>query len=774
MPHPQQEFKPDKILFFILDGEKWLSYYESHMKPSFTINRIAVLIIGSGLIALLITAQLIFLQIVRHDYYAALAQKEHSGYTELPARRGEILTKDYHSGESYKLATNITLDLLYADPTLVEHKKEIATAIAPLIFDIEEEKKRDQKRMEQEWAAATTEEARNQIKPKTDEELLLAFETRLEELLSQEIKDTILLDNNLQPEIAKLIQNLNIIGIQVENKKLIGHPKEITDKGKTAETLSSILNIAKKELERVLSGKNRYVVLKRKLDPEISGKIQDLLSNDVNRLYKGIGLQENYYRFYPENTLSSQTLGFVDQNGNGQYGVEGTFDSILRGKEGIFSSKKDADGQQITVGESIIRPAVDGSNIILTIDRSIQLEVERKLEQAVKNYKADSGNVIIMDPKTGRIIAMASYPNFNPNEFSSAFEKKEVELSEDEIKNLVPVNATENDPTQFWLYLNAQTNQRVQIFKEKKENGTFVHAMYKNRVGPKVYRNSLISDLYEPGSVFKVITMSSAINAGEVKPNTTYNEDGPIKVDEYEIHNSTDQYRGRQTMTQVLENSSNIGISFVAKKLGRNLFYNYMKSYGFGERTDIELDGEEPGEIEFFTQWADSELLTHGFGQGILVTPLQMVSAISAIANEGLLMQAYIVDSIQNESGKITGKEPKIIRRVLTKENANTVASMMVSAVENGVARRAQVKGHYVAGKTGTSQTYKHGKALKGAGTTIASFGGFAPIENPQFVVLIKFDHPLSSPWGDSTAAPLFSEIAEYLFNYYNIPPDKE
>ncbi len=552
------------------------------------------------------------------------------------------------------------------------------------------------------------------------------------------------------------------------------YPKEIENTENISKILSPLLEIKEKELNRILAGKNRFIILKRTLEPETSAKIRELLAKDVENLLKGIGLQENYYRYYPENESLAQILGFVDHNGEGQYGIEQSFEEDLKGKEGIFVSQTDGSGQQITVGESIIRPAVDGNNIILTIDRSIQLEIEKKLEAAVKRYQAETGQVIIMEPKTGKILSLAQYPTFDPNKYSKIFEKEIINLSEEEIKNLISVDKTEKNPTRFWLYINTETNRRIEIFKEQTSNGNILYKKYKNRVGPKVYKNSLVSDLYEPGSVFKTITMASALNAGEVRAGTTFYEGGPIVLDDgNEIHNSTETYRGIQTMTQVLENSSNVGISFVAKKLGRNLFYNYMKNFGFAERTDIELQGEESGKIEFFTDWAESELLTHGFGQGILVTPIQMVTAISAIANGGLLMQPYIVDSIEKESGEIIKNEPKIIRRVITKENADILSSMMVSAVENGVARRAQTSDHYVAGKTGTSQTYKNGKPLKGAGTTVTSMAGFGPMNDPKFVILIKFDYPLSSPWGDSTAAPLFSEIVQYLFNYYNIPPDK-
>ncbi|MBU1445745.1 penicillin-binding protein 2, partial [Patescibacteria group bacterium] len=279
--------------------------------------------------------------------------------------------------------------------------------------------------------------------------------------------------------------------------------------------------------------------------------------------------------------------------------------------------------------------------------------------------------------------------------------------------------------------------------------------------------------IYEPGSVFKSIVMASAIDDGDVTPNHTFYESGPIQVDEFEIGNSTETYRGLQTMTNVLEQSSNVGMVYVAKKIGRNLFYNYMLRFGFGEKTGIEFDYEQTGQIEYFTQWADSELATHGFGQGISVTPLQMANAYAALANGGLLMQPYIVAATREANGKTTYTEPLIINQAISEESSNTITEMLVSAVENGVASKAQVSGHYVAGKTGTAQTYKYGKPLSGAGTTITSFGGYGPVDDPRFVVIIKLDNPRTSEWGSDTAAPMFSEIAAFLFNYYNIPPDK-
>jgi len=225
-------------------------------------------------------------------------------------------------------------------------------------------------------------------------------------------------------------------------------------------------------------------------------------------------------------------------------------------------------------------------------------------------------------------------------------------------------------------------------------------------------------------------------------------------------------------MTEVLINSCNIGMSYVAQLLGRSLLYSYIQSFGFGERTDIQLDGEESGYIEYYEDWADSELVTHAFGQGISVTPLQMVTAVSALANEGVLMQPYVVDSVEYADGSVTEYEPEIIRQAVTKETADLMTAMLTAVVEQGYSTLA-FDDHYVAGKSGTAQTYKWGKALTGRGTTIGSFVGYGPIDDPQFVILVKFDYPRADEWGANTAGPVFHDIADFLYSYYNVPPDK-
>lgn len=743
--------------------------------PQKPINKISVLNGFFLLLTLVIVSRLFYLQVIQYTFYQKVAAKEHYGVTEIPARRGEIFLKDYHSGEFFRVATNTTLDLVYADPTLIKNPVLVTDTFSPLLFNLEEERGKNNKRLEEERKnldhKLTEEEKEKILKPASDEELKAKFYQDLLQEISQQQRKKIIITQEADKNMIGKLQAKNITGIEIQDQTVTAYPPRIPDQANTAKKLAEILGGDSDYLEKILKGQNRYVVLQRKLSPEISQKIRDIIKKDKNKDFTGIGLKEEYYRLYPEKSLAANIIGYVSNQGIGQYGLERKFNTQLAGEKGIFETQKDSIGRQITVGQSVIKPPEDGDDIILTIDRTVQAEIEKLLEKKVKNTRADGGQVIIIEPTTGRIIAMAHYPTFDPNNYSEVFKKEEIALTEEEIKALKPIDENEG---RYWLYVNKDTGERIQIFKETAKDGKAIYKRYKNMVGPEAYHNKAVAWGYEPGSVFKAIAMSAAIDDGDVKPSTMFNDSGPIKVDEYEIHNATDRYYGLINMTTVLGKSLNTGMTFVARKMGRTLFYSYIKKFGFGERTDIEFDDEEKGKIEHFTKWAESELVTKAFGQGLTATPLQMAAAYATIANKGVLMQPYIVEEIHTQTGRVIKTDPHPIRQVVSENTAATVTAMLISAVENGVARNAQVPGHYLAGKTGTAQTYFKGKPLKGAGTTIANVIGFAPIDNPRFVILIKLDKPRSSEWADATAAPLFSEIAGYLFNYFNIPPDKK
>jgi cell division protein FtsI/penicillin-binding protein 2 len=730
------------------------------------------------LAAVIIVGRLFYLQVIKYDFYQEVAVRAHSGYTELPAKRGEILVKDYTTNDTFTVASNTTMDLIFVDPKLINNKTLVASALSETLFDLPTEREKDNNRIieeRREFKRTGNMEAYDRVVSLTDEELREGFHHTILDKVSRETRSEILLDDKLPQVLLDEIQEKNLPGIEITKGDLMAYPSKIYDKRHTAKALSDYVQIAPARLEQILIGENRYEIVAKKVAPENSRALREIIKKDNEEKpgeqnYLGIGFKEEYYRYYPESVFASNILGFVDKAGKGQYGIEETFDKLLHGKMGIFKAQRDSVGRQITVGDSIIEPAVNGLDITLTIDRTIQLEVERILKRGVQDYRANSGQVVILDPQTSKVIAMAHYPTFNPNNYSDAFDRVDIDLNEDEVESLIPI---EESDKHFVFYRNYDTDDKYEVFKDVEEGKDPVYQRYVNFFGAEVYQNKIVAAIYEPGSVFKSIAMAAAIDDGDVTPNHTFYESGPIEVDEFTIRNSTDEYRGRQTMINVLEQSSNIGMAYVAKKIGRNLFYSYMMKFGFGERTGIEFDTEANGKIEYFTQWADSELVTHAFGQGIAVTPLQMANGYAALANGGILMQPYIVESVTDGDGKVEVTEPVVIGQAITSDTSNTITAMLVSAVENGVAKNGMVDRHYVAGKTGTSQTYKWGEPLEGIGTTITSFAGYGPVDDPRFVILVKLDRPRSSEWGSETAAPIFADIAEFMFGYYNIPPDK-
>lgn len=427
----------------------------------------------------------------------------------------------------------------------------------------------------------------------------------------------------------------------------------------------------------------------------------------------GLGYREEEFRFYPEKNIASHLLGFVGYENDrqvGQYGLEGYFNEELAGTYGEIKSQRDALGYLIFVDDYQIKEAVPGEDLVLTLDHAIQFKACEKLTETVKKHGADGGSVIVMEPQSGAILAMCSVPDFDLNQY-----------------NQVEDLSVFNNPVTFFQY--------------------------------------------EPGSVFKVITMAAGLDSGKITPNTTYEDTGEVKIAGFTIKNSDLKAHGRQTATNILENSLNTGAIFVMRQVGQEVFKKYVKNFGFGSPTGLEVEAEDGGNIKSLDQKGEIFAATASFGQGISVTPLQLVTAVNAIANQGKLMRPYLVKEIQKSDGTVVKTQPKVVRQVISSRAANLLTGMMVSVVRNGHGKRAGVAGYYIAGKTGTAQVpKKEGKGYE-ENKNIGSFAGFAPVDNPRFTMLVKIDNPKDVVWAESSAAPLFGELAKFMLNYYEIPP---
>ncbi|MCX7881277.1 MAG: penicillin-binding protein 2 [Patescibacteria group bacterium] len=483
-------------------------------------------------------------------------------------------------------------------------------------------------------------------------------------------------------------------------------PKKIIDEKELVEKIDKVLNLGTATIEAKIDKKKDWISLKDNLDKNKKQEIESLK-------IKGVGFEEHLARDYPESSLAAHLLGFVGKNYQGEdvgyFGIEGFYDKDLRGIAGVLKTERDPQGQPIFIGTQEKINAEDGRDLYLTIDKSIQTMVKKKLTEGIDRYKAKQGCVIVTDPSTLEILALVCLPDFDPENYF---------LSSEEL-----------------------------------------------------FKNPAISNLYEPGSIFKPLIMAAALEEKAVKATDFYNEDGPVKVGEYAIKTWNNKYEGKISMTRILEKSSNVGMVYVGERLGQKKIYSYLKKFGFGELTEIDLQGEISGYLKSLTEWYPINYATVTFGQGLAVTPIQMIRAFSSIINGGYLLKPYVVKKIVSFDGREVKIEKKIIRRVISEQTSTIIKKMLYSTVENGEIKWAKPKGYQIGGKTGTAQI-----PIKGyydPTKTVASFIGFAPVDKPRFIVLVSLFQLETSPWGSETAAPLFFEIAKELLIYYNIAPEQ-
>lgn len=464
----------------------------------------------------------------------------------------------------------------------------------------------------------------------------------------------------------------------------------------------------KKEEERIeslLANKDLvWIPIKDRVNRELREEIEKLE-------IEGLSFIEGEARTYPEASSGAQMLGFVgkDENGfdKGYFGLEGFYDSSLSGKPGFKSGETNALGVPIIFGASKEGVPIRGVDLVTHIDKAIQLMIEKNLTKGMEKYGAVSGSAVVIRPKDGAILAMAATPGYEPDKYFD--------------------------------------------------------------YGDELFRNPVISDAFEPGSIFKPIVMAAALDAGVITPDTICDVcDGPYKVDKYFIRTWNNEYNPGSTMREVIVHSDNVGMSFVGDKLGADRMYDYLEAFGLGKTTNIDLQGEFAPSLRAKGTWNVVDLATTSFGQGIAVTPIQMVKAMTVIANGGREVTPQVVDKIKIGEDE-DDLEQEIGKQVISEEAAREITEMMVAAVKNGEAKWAVPKGFTIAGKTGTAQIPVAGHYDEEK--TNASFVGFAPPYNPEFLMLITLREPQSSPWASETAAPLWFDIARELFPYLGIQP---
>lgn len=549
----------------------------------------------------LLIMRLYGLQVLNHEHYSALASGQHDLFSKLLPERGEVSVQDKLASELYPVASNITLNLVYAVPSEVTDPKYAASILAP-VLEIDQ----------------------------------LALESQL-----QKIDDP-------------------------------------------------------------------YEPLKHLVNDELADKV-------IKLELAGIHLAPEMVRNYIGGEDYGQLIGFIGFKENlrkGQYGIEQYWEKELAGVQGELKTEREAGGGIIALGNREITPAIDGANIILTIDKNIQSRACAAIRRAVTSHGAVSGSVIIMDPETGAVKALCGSPNFDPNKYA-------------EITDAA------------------------------------------------VYGNEIVTGTYEPGSVFKPITMAAALEAKAVTPETTYNDTGEVKIGPNTIRNSDLKANGVQTMTQVLQASLNTGAIYAMRQAGIDNFKKTVKRFGFGKATGIELPNEREGNLNSLDEKNEIYSATASFGQGVTVTPIQLTAAFGAIANRGRLMKPYVVQEVTYSDGRKQISSPTVVEQVISPETATTLAAMLVQVVEAGHGTRAGVKGYYIAGKTGTAQVPYEDRAGYDPNKTIGTFVGFGPVDKPKFVMTVRVNEPKGVVFAESSAAPVFGELAKFLLEYYQVPPQR-
>jgi cell division protein FtsI/penicillin-binding protein 2 len=476
------------------------------------------------------------------------------------------------------------------------------------------------------------------------------------------------------------------------------NPSDISDKQAFSEMLSDSIGQTKDQVFATLNSQDSYVVIAK-----------DLSSRDLEIIkglnLKGLSWQNLPDRFYPQGEMAAQTVGFLGGEGAGQYGVEGYYEDILMGKPGVTEKKSGLDA--IFFNDDKI--SLDGSDIYLTIDYNIQFQAEELLRQEQIKDDIESGQIIVMRPDTGRILALANFPFFDPNQYS-----REEDMD--------------------------------------------------------IFQNAAIQKLFEPGSIMKPFTMAAALNEGKITPDTTYVDTGVLKFGIYSIHNFANEVYGEKTMTQVLESSINTGAVFAEQQIPHQTLFYYFDKFGFFKKTGVDLQGEVYSQNDLLKNGPDIEFATASFGQGVELTPLQIARGFCALANGGKLVTPYIVEKIVNGKEQ-QDTAPEVSQPIISQQTASQLTTMLVSVVDNGFNSVAKIPGYYLAGKTGTAQVpLINGRGYE-QDKTIQSFVGYGPAFNPQFLILVKLDNP-KVPKSSLSAVPIFKSLAHYIINYWKIPPD--
>jgi len=509
----------------------------------------------------------------------------------------------------------------------------------------------------------------------------------------------------LEPRRGRLLDRSGQpLAVNVEAQSVYAVPSKISDPARFARLVAPIVKLPPGDVRARLRPDRHFEWLARKVSSDIVERLRAL------GLGEQLGFIQEARRVYPNGGLAAHVIGFAGIDNQGLTGAELGFDGSLRGSAGLARIERDALGRPRFDTRAIVREPVQGADVVLTIDQVIQYIAERELDRALAETSAAWGTILVMDPRSGEMLAIATAPRFDPN-----------------------------------AYRDAKAQQ---------------------------LNNPVLSTIQEPGSTFKIILASAALQSGAVRPRDVFIGTGQLKVPGgYIIKEAQGRNYPRQTLGEIIRRSSNVGAAMVAGRVGTPRFHETIRRFGFGEPTGIDLPGEAPGLVPALEEWRGSRLYTAAFGQGISVTPLQILRAAAAIANDGVLTRPHVMRAVRDSEGRaLVVTAPEAVRQVIAPEVARAVLAMMEDAVERGTGTQARIDGYRVAGKTGTAQKPSpYGGYL--SNSYVVSFVGIVPSDRPQLAILVLLDGPRGVHYGGTTAAPIFKAVATQVLWHLRVPP---
>lgn len=723
--------------------------------------------------------------VVNHDFYQKLADKQQIGKITVPVTRGTLFSS---TQEGTILWISLNLYDIAIDPQVEGSKAKLQIFLTDVVYKeiCENQTAKECYRGLIKFLRVLEIEDLDY----SEENIKKLISEYLEQKIYQKYVTSVFIDKELEQEKIDKIKSLWFAWVYPTFPYLYINPEEINQRGLVVSTLTPIIWIDKENFEyRIRKRKIQYVTVLNKLSIWVSEYVKEFIDDEKIALKRGILEKENSisgflllnprpHRYYPEKNVWSQIIGFVDSEGKWHYWLEWYFNESLKWNKWKIISRKDIKWRIINTiefGENSSNK--EGVKIYTSIDRNIQKKIETILEKWVKKYRANKWTVVVMEPKTGRVLAMANYPTYNLNNYSDVYELEKVRFSKypnptnDLLWYIVFKEDSENWERFFY------DNKEIFLSKISREelwDNLLVKYKYKNDFWPGVYQNDAISSLYEPGSIMKSLVFAMWIDTGEIDANELYFDPNKLEIAGFPITN-LDKKRcgGLHSFSNALDYSCNVWMVRIVQRLGTLITYNYFKKYWFDQVTGITLEWEVTANMKDWQKWSKSNLYTSSYWLGISVTPLQMAAAYSILANGWVYKTPKIIDKVKFADGKIIEYKSESERRVLKESTTKIMTKILVNWVKIWAAKNGYVEWFNLAGKTGTAQIpykWKYCDANDCIGKTRASFVWYGPAEDPKFVIVVKLDRPRVNQYGGSTSAYLFNEIAEYLLDVYNIP----